>query len=48
MITLNIKDELKDILIDTNHGPRVISDENLPTLVRHIALHVNVSARVID
>lgn len=43
VITVNIKDELKDILTDTNRGPRVVSDKNLATLVRHIAVHVNVS-----
>lgn len=42
VIRLNVKDELKDILINTNYGPRVISDRNLPILVRHMALHVNV------
>ena len=43
VITVSVKDELKDILTDTNRGPRVVSDKNLATLVRHIALHVNVS-----
>jgi hypothetical protein len=43
VVCLNIKDELKDILVHTNCEPRVISDKNLPTLVRHMALHVNVS-----
>lgn len=42
IVRLNVKDELKDILVNTNYGPRVISDKNLPTLVRHMALHVNV------
>ena len=43
VVCLNVKDELKDILANTNYGPRVISDKNLPALVRHTALHVNVS-----
>ncbi len=43
IVCLNIKDELKDILVNANCGSRVISDKNLPTLVRHMSLHVNVS-----
>ena len=43
IVCLNVNDELRDILNDTNYGPRVISDKNLSTLVRHMAMHVNVS-----
>ena len=41
MVTLRFKDELKDLLTDT--GTRVISDNNLPRLVRQLVVHINVS-----
>ncbi|XP_046856190.1 uncharacterized protein LOC124449301 [Xenia sp. Carnegie-2017] len=41
IVCLNIKDELKEILMNSNLTPRIISDKNLATLVRHMALHVN-------
>lgn len=41
MVSLRFKDELKDLLTDT--GPRVISDDNLPRLVRQLVVHINVS-----
>lgn len=41
MVTLRFKDELKDLLTDT--GARVISDVNLPRLVRQLVVHINVS-----
>ena len=43
MVMLRFKDELKDLLTDT--GPRVISDANLPRLVRQLVVHINVSKR---
>ena len=41
MVTVRFKDELKDLLTDT--GTRVISDSNLPRLVRQLVVHINVS-----
>ena len=41
MVSLRFKDELTDLLTDT--GPRVISDDNLPRLVRQLVVHINVS-----
>ena len=41
MVTVRFKDELKDLLTDT--GTRVISDNNLPRLVRQLVVHINVS-----
>ena len=41
MVTVRFKDELKDLLTDI--GPRVISDDNLPRLVRQLVVHINVS-----
>ena len=45
MVTLRFKDELKDLLTDS--GPRVISDANLPRLVRQLVVHINVSSKSI-
>ncbi|XP_028417409.1 tuberin-like [Dendronephthya gigantea] len=44
IVCLNVKDELRDILNNTNYGPRVISDKNLSNLVRHMAMHVNMAS----
>lgn len=41
MVTVRFKDELKELLSDT--GTRVISDNNLPRLVRQLVVHINVS-----
>ena len=41
MVTVRFKDELKELLADT--GTRVISDNNLPRLVRQLVVHINVS-----
>lgn len=45
MVTVRFKDELKDLLTDT--GTRVISDNNLPRLVRQLVVHINVSKDLI-
>ena len=45
MVTLRFKDELKDLLTDT--GTRVISDNNLPRLVRQLVVHINVSEHIL-
>ncbi|XP_067044886.1 tuberin-like isoform X1 [Acropora muricata] len=42
MVTLRFKDELKDLLTDS--GPRVISDANLPRLVRQLVVHINMAS----
>lgn len=42
MVMLRFKDELKDLLTDT--GPRVISDANLPRLVRQLVVHINMAS----
>ena len=41
MVTVRFKDELKELLSDT--GTRVISDNNLPRLVRQLVVHINLS-----
>lgn len=45
MVTVRFKDELKDLLTDT--GTRVISDNNLPRLVRQLVVHINVSEHLL-
>lgn len=42
MVTVRCKDELKDLLTDT--GTRVISDNNLPRLVRQLVVHINMAS----
>jgi len=42
MVTVRFKDELKDLLTDI--GPRVISDDNLPRLVRQLVVHINMAS----
>lgn len=42
MVTVRFKDELKELLSDT--GTRVISDNNLPRLVRQLVVHINMAS----
>eukprot|EP00794_Sanderia_malayensis_P008867 gene8867-9816_t len=41
LVVVRVKDELKDVV--TNTGPHVISDSNLPILVRQLAIHTNMA-----
>ena len=41
LVTVRVKEDLKDVV--TNTGPHVISDLNLPILVRQLSIHTNVS-----
>jgi tuberous sclerosis 2 len=43
-VTVKIKDDLTEHL-GASQVTRIISDQNLPTLVRQLALHANVSKR---
>ena len=41
LVSVRVKEELRNVV--TNTGPHVISDDNLPILVRQLAVHANVS-----
>ena len=41
LVTVRMKEDLGNVV--TNTGPHVISDDNLPILVRQLAVHTNVS-----
>lgn len=41
LVSVRMKEELGNVV--TNTGPHVISDLNLPILVRQLAVHTNVS-----
>ena len=41
LVNVRMKEDLRNVV--TNTEPHVISDENLPFLVRQLAVHTNVS-----
>ena len=45
LVCVRVKEDIKDIV--TNTGPHVISDANLPILVKQLAIHTNVSQLVL-
>jgi len=41
LVSVRVKEELRNVV--TNTGPHVISDDNLPILVRQLAVHANMA-----